>query len=78
MNYIYIYIYIYIYYIYMGGVVVMWQSAGLSIEGTVHIWFIACYPTFAHLSEETLKAGDLFCLVSMPGGVKALTQGVNV
>ena len=30
------------------------------------------------LSEETLKAGGPFYLVSMPGEVKDLTQGVNV
>ena len=30
------------------------------------------------LSEETLKAGDPFYLVSMPGEVKDPTQGVNV
>ena len=30
------------------------------------------------LSEETLKAGGLFHLVSMPGEVKVPTQGVNV
>ena len=30
------------------------------------------------LSEETLKAGSLFYLVSMPGEVKDPTQGVNV
>ena len=30
------------------------------------------------LSEETLKAGGPFCLVSMPGEVKDPTQGVNV
>ena len=30
------------------------------------------------LSEETLKAGGPFYLVSMPGGVKDPTQGVNV
>ena len=30
------------------------------------------------LSEETLKAGGLFNLVSMPGEVKDPTQGVNV
>ena len=30
------------------------------------------------LSEETLKAGGPFYLVSMPGEVKDPTQGVNV
>ena len=35
-----------------------------------HIWL--------HLLEETLKAGGLFYLVSMPGEVKDHTQGVNV
>ena len=30
------------------------------------------------LLEETLKAGGPFYLVSMPGEVKDLTQGVNV
>ena len=30
------------------------------------------------LSEETLKAGGPFYLVSMPGEVKDATQGVNV
>ena len=30
------------------------------------------------VSEETLKAGGPFCLVSMPGEVKDPTQGVNV
>ena len=30
------------------------------------------------LSEETLKAGGSFYLVSTPGEVKNLTQGVNV
>ena len=30
------------------------------------------------LSEETLKAGGPFYLVSMPGEVKDTTQGVNV
>ena len=30
------------------------------------------------LSEETLKAGGPFCLVSMPGEVKDPTQGENV
>ena len=30
------------------------------------------------LSEETLKAGGPFSLVSMPGEVKDPTQGVNV
>ena len=30
------------------------------------------------LSEETLKAGGPFCLVSMPEEVKYSTQGVNV
>ena len=30
------------------------------------------------LSEETLKAGGPFCLVSMPGEVKDPTQGINV
>ena len=30
------------------------------------------------LSEETLKAGGPFCLVSMSGEVKDHTQGVNV
>ena len=30
------------------------------------------------LSEETLKAGDPFYLVSMPGEIKDPTQGVNV
>ena len=30
------------------------------------------------LLEETLKAGGLFYLVSMPGEVKDPTQGVNV
>ena len=30
------------------------------------------------LSEETLKAGGFFDLVSMPGEVKDPTQGVNV
>ena len=30
------------------------------------------------LAEETLKAGGPFYLVSMPGGVKDPTQGVNV
>ena len=30
------------------------------------------------LSEETLKAGGPFCLVSMPGEVKDPTQEVNV
>ena len=30
------------------------------------------------LSEETLKAGGSFYLVSMPGEVKDPTQGVNV
>ena len=34
------------------------------------------HPTF--LSEETLKAGGPFYLVSMPGGVKDPTQGLNV
>ena len=34
------------------------------------------YPTC--FSEETLKAGGLFYLVSMPGEVKDPTQGVNV
>ena len=29
-------------------------------------------------SEETLKDGGPFCLVSMPGEVKDPTQGVNV
>ena len=29
------------------------------------------------LSEETLKAGGPFCLVSMPGEVKDPTQGVH-
>ena len=36
------------------------------------------HPTFACLSEETLKAGVPFYLVSMPGEVKDPTQGVNV
>ena len=37
------------------------------------------YTTFAFcLSEETLKAGGSFYLVSMPGEVKDPTQGVNV
>ena len=36
------------------------------------------YPTFACLSEETLKAGGPFYLVSMPAEVKDPTQGVNV
>ena len=36
------------------------------------------HPTFACLSEETLKAGGLFCLVSVPGEVKDPTHGVNV
>ena len=31
-----------------------------------------------YLSEETLKAGGPFYLVSMPGEVKDPTQGVNV
>ena len=35
-------------------------------------------PTFACLSEETLKASGSFNLVSMPGEVKVPTQGVNV
>ena len=30
------------------------------------------------ISEETLKVGGPFCLVSMPGEVKDPTQGVNV
>ena len=30
------------------------------------------------LSEETLKPGDHFYLVSMPGEVKGPTQGVNM
>ena len=30
------------------------------------------------LLEETLKPGDPFCLVSMPGEVKHPTKGVNV
>ena len=30
------------------------------------------------LSEETLKAGGSFYLVSMPGEIKDPTQGVNV
>ena len=30
------------------------------------------------LSEETLKTGGPFCLVSMPGEVKDPTQGVNL
>ena len=34
--------------------------------------------TFACLSEETLKAGGPFYLVSTPGEVKDPTQGVNV
>ena len=37
------------------------------------------HPTFACIfSEETLKAGGPFYLVSMPGEVKDHTQGVNV
>ena len=36
------------------------------------------HPTFVCLSEETLKAGGPFYLVSMPGEVKDPTQGVNV
>jgi len=36
------------------------------------------HPTFACLSEETLKAGGPFYLVSMPGEVTDPTQGVNV
>ena len=35
-------------------------------------------PHIACLSEETLKAGGPFYLVSMPGEVKHPTQGVNV
>ena len=35
-----------------------------------HIWLC--------LSEDTLKAGGPFYLVSMPGEVKYLTQGLNV
>ena len=35
------------------------------------------HPTFACLSEETLKAGGPFYLVSRPGEVKDPTQGVN-
>ena len=30
------------------------------------------------LSEETVKAGGPFCLVSMPGEVKDPTQGINL
>ena len=37
-----------------------------------------CHPTFACLSEETLKADGPFYLVSMPEEVKDPTQGVNV
>ena len=38
-----------------------------------------CSPhTCLCLSEETLKAGGPFYLVSMPGEVKNPTQGVNV
>ena len=36
------------------------------------------HPTFACLSEETLKAGGPFYLVSMSGEVKDPTLGVNV
>ena len=36
------------------------------------------HPTFACLSEVTLKAGGPFYLVSMPGEVKDPTQRVNV
>ena len=39
------------------------------------------HPTFACVfrkSEETLKAGGPFYLVSMPGEVKDPAQGVNV
>ena len=55
----------------------------LSIEGTMvqsHLppfqnlgSFV--HPTFACLSEEPLKAGGPFFLVSMPGEVKNPTQG---
>ena len=36
------------------------------------------HPICLCLSEETLKAGGPFYLVSMPQEVKDLTQGVNV
>ena len=36
------------------------------------------HPTLTCLSEETLKAGGPFYLVSMPGEVKDPTQGVYV
>ena len=39
---------------------------------------ILFHPTFACHSEETLKAGGPFYLVSMPGEVKDPTQRVNV
>ena len=35
-------------------------------------------PHIACLSEETIKAGGPFYLVSMPGEIKDPTQGVNV
>ena len=50
------------------------QSMGGSIPpAAVSKLTFACF-----LSEETLKAGSLFYLVSMPGDVKDPTQGVNV
>ena len=36
------------------------------------------FPSFACLSEETLKVSGPFYLVSMPGEIKDPTQGVNV
>ena len=62
------------------------QSDGLSIEGTV-VQFHLPVTTVSklrqfrsshiclYLSEETLKAGGPFYLVSMPGKVKVPTQG---
>ena len=66
------------------GAVVARYSTGLSIEGTVvqsHLPPFRNSGNFSHrtclcLSEETLKAGDPFYLVSMPGEVKDPIQGV--
>ena len=41
-------------------------------------WFNPICRCFVCLSEETLKAGGPFYLVSIPGEVKDPTQGVNV
>ena len=67
------------------GAVVVWKSAGLSIDGTdggsippatiSKLMHFHSPHICLRLLEETLKAGGPFYLVSMPGEVKDPTRG---